>query len=84
MALEETTDEILTGLRSKKLDNGVLEETEKILRRADLVKFAKYQPAIPEHEEMMVVVYDVVDKTKVVATTAVAEPQRIGANHVGS
>jgi hypothetical protein len=84
MALEETTDEILAGLRSKELANGVLQETERILRRADLVKFAKYQPAVPEHEEMMVVVQDVVDKTKVVAMTPVMEPQRIGAGHVGS
>ncbi len=84
MALEETTDEILDRLREKQPGNGVMEETEKILRRADLVKFAKYQPAIPEHEEMMVVVHDVVDKTKVVAMTPIAEPQRIGASHVGS
>ena len=84
MALEETTDEILAGLRSKQLDNGVMAETEKILKRADLVKFAKYTPGIPEHEEMMVVVYNVVDKTKPVAMTPVAEPQRIGASHVGS
>jgi hypothetical protein len=84
MALEETTDEILAGLRSQQLENGVLTETEKILRRADLVKFAKHQPAIPEHEEMMVVVRDVVDKTKVVVMTPAEEPQRIGAGHVGS
>jgi len=84
MALEETTDEILAGLRSEHLDNGVVALTEKTLRRADLVKFAKYQPGIPEHEETMVVVYDVVDKTKVVAMTPAAEPQRIGAGHVGS
>ncbi len=84
MALEETTDEILAGLSSKQLGNGVMAETEKILRRADLVKFAKYQPGIPEHEEMMVVAYDVVDKTKPVVMTPATEPQRIGAGHVGS
>ena len=84
MALEETTDEIIAGLRSKNLDNGIMAQTERILRRADLVKFAKYVPGIPEHEEMMVVVYDVVDKTKPVAITPTAEPQRIGASHVGS
>jgi len=84
MALEETTEEILAGLRAKHLGNGVMAETEKILRRADLVKFAKYQPGIPEHEEMMVVVHDVVDKTKPVPVTPAAEPQRIGAGHVGS
>jgi hypothetical protein len=82
MALEQTTDEILAGLGEQRLDNGVVAKTERILRRADLVKFAKYQPGIPEHEEMMTVVYDVVDKTKVVP--ADAEPQRIGAGHVGS
>lgn len=83
MALEETTEEILAGLRSKKLNNGVMVETEKILKRADLVKFAKYQPGILEHEEMMAVVHDVVDKTRPAPMTP-AEPQRIGASHVGS
>jgi hypothetical protein len=83
MALEETTDEILDGLRSKQLSKDVMAETEKILRRADLVKFAKYEPGIPEHEEMIVVVHDVVDKTKPVPMTP-PEPQRIGASHVGS
>lgn len=84
MALEETTDEILAGLRQQQPANGVMAETEKILRRADLVKFAKYQPTVPEHEETMTVVYDVIDKTKPAAMTPPAEPQRIGANHVGS
>lgn len=83
MALEQTTDEILDGLRSQQPGDGVMERTEKILRRADLVKFAKHQPGISEHEETIAVVYDVVDKTKIVAMTP-AEPQRIGARHVGA
>ena len=74
----------LPGSVEKQLENNVIAETEKILRRADLVKFAKYQPSIPEHEEMIVVVHDVVDRTKLAAMTPVTEPQRIGASHVGS
>jgi hypothetical protein len=84
MALEETTDEILAGLRLQRLGDGVVAETEKILRRADLVKFAKYQPGIPEHEEMMTVVRDVVDKTKVVQMAPVQPHDGKGAAHVGS
>lgn len=74
-ALEETTDEILGGLVSIKLSGDMLRATEKILRRADLVKFAKAQPGIPEHEEMLEVTYDIVERTKLVAMTPAAETE---------
>jgi hypothetical protein len=73
-ALEETTDEILAGLSGIKLSGDLLRAVEKILYRADLVKFAKAQPGIHEHEEILTVVYDVVDRTKLVVMTPVPEP----------
>lgn len=84
MALEETTDEILQGLRSHSVEAAVLESIERILRRADLAKFAKHHPGIAEHEETLTAIYKVIEKTKVVAMTPVptAEP-RVTA-HVGT
>ncbi len=69
MALEKTTDETLDDLRRFAGAHSVLDETAKILRRADLVKFAKYEPAIPEHEEMMTVAFDIIEKTKLREST---------------
>jgi len=71
-ALEQTTDEILEGLNMFHLAPEVIAEMEKILRRADLVKFAKFQPGIPEHEETMTVAYEIVHKTKATTLAAVA------------
>lgn len=70
MALEKTTDEIMVGLRSVAVTPEILPGLETILRRADLVKFAKYQPDIPEHEEMFTVAFDMVDRTKFVPVVA--------------
>lgn len=65
-ALEETTDETMDDLRRFPVAHPVLEQTDRILRRADLVKFAKYQPTIPEHEETLAAAFEIVDRTKVV------------------
>jgi hypothetical protein len=79
MALEKTTDEIMVGLRAVAIAAQVLPPLETILRRADLVKFAKYQPGIPEHEEMFTVAYDMIDRTKVVPVVA-SEPVEAKSN----
>ncbi len=84
MALEETTDEIMAGLEKLKLNSGVLDEMDRVLRRADLVKFAKYLPGATEHEEILSVVYDVVDKTKVVAMAPAPKPDGKAGLHVGA
>lgn len=68
MALEKTTDEIMDDLRRFSATYPALEQTDRILRRADLVKFAKHQASIPEHEETLAVAYEIIDKTKVVET----------------
>ena len=66
MALEQTTDEIMDDLRRHVQLPDLLNETEGLLRRADLVKFAKYQPDIPEHEEMFSGALSIVDRTKAI------------------
>jgi hypothetical protein len=83
-ALEETTDEILTGLAGIKLSGDLLRAVEKILHRADLVKFAKAHPGIPEHEEMMTVAYDVVERTKLIVMTPISEPEAKAGERSGS
>ena len=83
-ALEETTDEILEGLQKLRMTQDLLNAMEDILRRADLVKFAKHQPGIPEHEEILVVITNVVDRTKIVEMTPVTHPEAGVAAHVGT
>lgn len=81
-ALEETTDEIMEGLRKLRPGAELLHSTETVLRTADLVKFAKHSPSMPEHEQSMESVYVFVDRTKIVDMTPVA-PEK-GADNVAS
>jgi hypothetical protein len=76
MALEQTTEEIMHALRKHQHAEAVWDETERLLRRADLVKFAKYQPGIVEHEEMFTVAMDIVDKTASVPAVPVEVSQQ--------
>ena len=62
MALEETTDEIIEGLRRMKLLPRIIGDVEDVLVRADLVKFAKYKPEIGEHDASLKTVYDIVER----------------------
>lgn len=50
-ALEQTTEEILTALRSVVIDNESKARLKQVLTLADLVKFAKEQP-LPQENEM--------------------------------
>jgi len=84
MALEETTDEIMDGMRKLRFPDHMLADAEKILRRADLVKFAKYQPVVTEHEEMFTVVREIVEKTKIVQMTPVSVDEVKAAAHAGT
>jgi uncharacterized protein HemX len=70
MALERTTDEILDDLHRIRMTGELLGKADRLLRRADLVKFAKHQPPAPEHDESMQIVYDVVERTRVHETAA--------------
>ncbi len=81
-ALEETTDEIMEGLRKLRPGAELLHSTESVLRVADLVKFAKHAPTMSEHEQAMDAVYVFVDRTKIVDMTPVATEK--GPDHVAS
>ena len=70
MALERTTDEILDDLRRIRMTGELLKKADHLLRRADLVKFAKHQPATPEHDESIQIVYDVVERTRIAENAA--------------
>jgi hypothetical protein len=59
-------------------------DADRILRRADLVKFAKYQPSLEEHEEIFTVIHDFVDKTKIVQMTPVPQETLKVAVHAGN
>jgi hypothetical protein len=83
-ALEQTTDEILAGLRRLHMPEDLARGAEQVLRRADLVKFAKLLPGIPEHEGTLKFVYDFVDRTKIVEATAVTPAPTGGRAHVGA
>ncbi len=84
MALEETTDEILDELRKLRMSDDLLGRGSEILRRADLVKFAKHQPGVTEHEETMKFVYDFVDRTKITEMTPVSAVEAEGKPHVAA
>ncbi len=70
MALERTTDEILDDLHRIRLTGELLGKTDRLLRRADLVKFARHQPPTPEHDESIQIVYDVVERTRITESAA--------------
>ena len=86
-ALEQTTDEILASISIYNLPHDVVEELEQMLRLADLVKFAKLEPGLDEHDRAMTVAHDIVHKTKpspgAPPRITTPEPQTTAAN-VGS
>ncbi len=82
MALERTTDEILDDLRRIRLTGELLGKTDRLLRRADLVKFAKHQPPTVEHDESIQIAYDVVERTRITEGAVPSGPG--GKNDVGS
>lgn len=83
-ALEETTDEILAGLERLRPGAELMGSTERVLRRADLVKFAKAQPSVQEHEEAFAAVHEFVDRTKIVEMTPVAAAEARKTSDVAS
>jgi hypothetical protein len=52
-AMEMTTDAILSACEIKALNQRNTDELQELLERADLVKFAKFQPLANEHEASM-------------------------------
>ena len=62
-ALELTTTEQMQQLNRVSSAEKILDETEKFLNNADLVKFAKFIPIASVNEEMMKQAKDIVSKT---------------------
>jgi hypothetical protein len=63
IAMEMTSDEILGSRAIRGLDKPVTGKLREMLVRADLVKFAKYQPAPKEHEESLAHAFAFVEET---------------------
>jgi len=64
-ALEQTSDEMLTEMKSKiQLDNEVMSKLTQMLQLSDLVKFAKYKPLPDENGLSLLNAYFFVEKTK--------------------
>lgn len=63
-ALELTTSEVNIQLRMKAGAADIIELTNDFLSNADLVKFAKYQPAFNVNEEMMRQAKEIVESTR--------------------
>ncbi len=80
LALEETTGEILVALRGAHVPAAAVDDTQRMLTLADLVKFAKYVPVTSEHDELLRLAYAIVNGTKPVAMT----PAASGEVHGGS
>jgi hypothetical protein len=83
-ALEQTSDEILAGLRRLGMPEELVKRAEDALRRADLVKFAKQVPGIPEHEETLKFVQDFVQRTRIIETESGVTAEGGASPHVGS
>ena len=62
-ALELTTSEATLLLRQRKEAGPILDITYNFLTNADMVKFAKFNPASSINEEMMKQAYEIVNKT---------------------
>ena len=60
IALELTSDEIMAQLKEIPSAQGVLKLVNTFLLTADLVKFAKYEPSMAEHEEELQTAYSIV------------------------
>ncbi len=66
MAMEMTSDEILSGLRNADFeDNNLVDRLRKLFSLADLVKFAKAEPLPDENETSMLDSYLFVNNTKI-------------------
>lgn len=63
-ALEMTTDEILQGFKGKNVRSSLLNKLSELLLLSDLVKFAKAQPKIEEHEKQFNYAMEFVRRTK--------------------
>ncbi len=64
LALESTTDEIFEDLKVKDFDESLKDNLREMLQLADLVKFAKAEPPVERHEQLMRFAEEFVIQTK--------------------
>ncbi len=77
MAMEMTSDEILTGMRNIGFeDNNLVDRLRKLFVLADLVKFAKAEPLADENETSMLDSYLFVNNTKIEIVAAQVEGEK--------
>lgn len=62
-AMEQTTDELLLGLRMSAMPRGQQEQLAPVLRLADMVKFAKWNTIPAENEQAMAAAIKLVQET---------------------
>ena len=62
-ALEQTTDELLAGLRLSSMPTAPREQLAQLLRLADMVKFAKWKALPTENEQVMASAIRLVQET---------------------
>ena len=62
-AMEKTSSEIIRSLEGMDIDKKIYGELDELFKTADLVKFAKYMPTIPENEEAIPVAVRFVNST---------------------
>ncbi len=65
-ALEETTIEIMHGLRLQQITPEMMNKLTQTLTLADLVKFAKEQPLHQENEQSLIIAVAFINATKIV------------------
>lgn len=65
-AMEETTDEIMHGLRLQNIPNDAKDKLFQVLTLADLVKFAKEQPLANENDMSLILSIEFVNQTKII------------------
>ncbi len=76
-ALEHTTNQIGQDLKKLNLTESLRNEVQNILQVADLVKFAKAEPADNIHEQFMTKAYEFVETTKKAEAEIIAEKEAI-------
>ena len=63
-ALESTTEELIAILQKKQFAGDIIDKTQYLLKTADLVKFAKVEPATEIHDRLWQDAADIVEVTK--------------------
>jgi len=66
VAMEMTTTEVLEGLIDTDLEEDLLHGFRSFLNRCDMVKFARFRPGRQEHDGMVRLAYDLVNRTSVI------------------